>query len=149
MRPQRLVLWLRVASVVSLLFAAGHTLGGLKAWAPTGETPALTAMRTSTFAVEGVSRTFLDFYRGFGFSLSVFMLLQAVVLWQLAALARRDAVDIRPTVGAFAVASLGLTAISWALILPIPTIFSAVLTVCLAIAFVAARPASDAAAAIG
>ena len=30
-------LLLRIASVISLLFAAGHTLGGLKKWSPMGD----------------------------------------------------------------------------------------------------------------
>jgi hypothetical protein len=29
-------LLLRIASVISVLFAAGHTLGGRKAWSPQG-----------------------------------------------------------------------------------------------------------------
>src|SRR5262249_54440319 len=39
-------LWLRISSVVSLLFSVGHTLGGRKDWSPAGETDVLSAMRT-------------------------------------------------------------------------------------------------------
>ena len=75
-------LLLRIASVISLVFAAGHSLGGRKYWSPQGKTEVLKAMRTVRFEVFGVSRTYLDFYLGFGLSLSVFLLLQAAVLWQ-------------------------------------------------------------------
>jgi len=44
-------LLLRVASIISLLFAAGHTLGGRNAWSPAGENNVLQAMRTVRFDV--------------------------------------------------------------------------------------------------
>ena len=41
-------LFLRIASIISLLFATGHTLGGLKKWSPMGDNEVLRAMTTST-----------------------------------------------------------------------------------------------------
>jgi hypothetical protein len=135
MRP---TLLLRVASVVSLLFAAGHTLGGTKEWSPMGETDVLQAMRTHRFDYGGVSRTYLDFYRGFGYSLTVTLLLQAVLLWQLASLAKTEPRRVSPMIASFVLASLASTAIAWTIILPVPAVFSSVLTACLAAAFLAA-----------
>jgi hypothetical protein len=125
---------LRVSSVVSLLFAAGHSLGGRKAWSPMGETDVLTAMRTHRFNVYGVNRTYLDFYRGFGFSLTVFLVLQGVLLWQLASLARTEPGRVAPMIASFVLASLVGTVLTWMFILPQPAISSAVLTACLAAA---------------
>jgi hypothetical protein len=133
------VLWLRVSSIVSVLFAAGHTLGGRRAWSPVGESDVLAAMRTYRFDVQGMSRSYLDFYRGFGFSLSVFLLLQGVVLWQLCAIARTHPALVRPIIGSFAVASVVGALITWAFIFPVPAVFSAVLSACLVLAFFAAR----------
>lgn len=133
------VLWLRISSIVSLLFAVGHTLGGRKAWSPIGENEVLASMRTVHFTVTGVSRSFLDFYRGFGYSLTVFLVLQAVLLWQLAAIARSQPQIVRPLVASFAISSVIGVFITWAFILPIPAVFSAVLTACLVIAFVLLR----------
>jgi hypothetical protein len=132
-------LLLRIASGISVLFAAGHTLGGRKEWSPMGETDVLKAMRTVRFDVMGVSRTYLDFYLGFGFCLSVFLLLQAILLWQLAALVKVAPLQVRGMVASFAVASLAAGVISWKFILPVPAVFSAVLTVCLVWAFFVAR----------
>ena len=84
------VIWLRVSAIVSLLFAGGHTLGSRSSWSPVGDNEVLMSMRTVHFNLQGVSRSFLDFYRGFGYSLSVFLVLQGVVLWQLAAVARKQ-----------------------------------------------------------
>ena len=76
----RTTMWLRISSVIALLFAAGHTLGGLKHWSPMGENPVLKAMRETRFETMGVSRSYLDFYMGFGYSLSVLELMLAVLL---------------------------------------------------------------------
>jgi hypothetical protein len=134
----RTTLLLRIASVVSLLFAAGHTLGGRKEWSPMGETDVLQAMRTHRFEVFGVSRTYLDFYRGFGFSLTVTLLLQAVLLWQLASLARTEPRRVSPMIASFVVASLAGTGIAWVFILPQPAVSSTLLTACLAAALLTA-----------
>ena len=134
----RTTLLLRVASVTSLLFAAGHTVGGTQEWSPMGETDVLQAMRTHRFDVMGLSRTYLDFYRGFGYTLTVTLLLQAVLLWQVASLARTEPRGVSPMIASFVLASLASTVIAWAIILPVPAVFSTVLTACLAAALLTA-----------
>jgi hypothetical protein len=66
-------LWRRIASVVSLLFAVGHSMGGLQRWSPMGDTAVLKAMTEVRFDTMGVSRSYLDFYMGFGWPLSAYM----------------------------------------------------------------------------
>ncbi len=133
------VLWLRISSLVSLLFAAGHTLGGRTAWSPVGENEVLVSMRTVHFEVEGVSRSFLDFYRGFGYSLSVSLLLQAILLWQFASIARIQPRAVRPVVVSFGIASALGGIIAWVFLFPVPALFSAVLTACLIVASLTLR----------
>jgi hypothetical protein len=135
-------LFLRIASIVSLLFAAGHTLGGTESWSPAGETQVLGAMRSFRFDAEGVSRTYLDFYLGFGFIISVYLLLQAVLLWQLATMAKMDSAHVRPLVVSLFLASLASGVLSWRFIFAVPVIFSAVIAGCLGTAFLVSRPAS-------
>jgi hypothetical protein len=130
-------LWLRISSVIALLFAAGHTLGGLKYWSPMGENPVLKAMRETRFDTMGVSRSYLDFYMGFGYSLSVAELMLAVLLWQLASVARTNALSVRPMIVVIALATLVTGVIAWRFIFPMPAIFSAVLLASLIAAFVA------------
>ena len=132
-------LWLRISSVVALLFVAGHAMGGRKHWSPMGETEVLRAMRDVRFEAMGVSRSYLDFYEGFGHSLTVFMVLEAVLLWQMASLARTDAVRLRPMIAAFVLATIASGVVAWLWIFPIPAVFSAVLAACLAVAFFLAR----------
>ena len=133
------LLWLRISSIVSAVFAAGHTLGGLKSWSPVGETPVLAVMRATHYDVQGASRTYLDFYRGFGYSLSVSMFVQALVLWQLCAIARTNPALVRPIVGSFAAASLAGLAVSGMFLFPVPTMFSAALSGCLIVTFFSAK----------
>lgn len=130
---------LRIAAAISLLFTAGHTLGGLKRWSPMGENEVLNAMSTVRFETMGVSRTYLDFFVGFGWSISVAMLLQSTLLWQMASLARTDATQIRPMIAMFALAALASGVIAWRFIFPVPAIFSGMLLIVLAAAFVMAR----------
>lgn len=131
-------LWLRISSVIALLFAAGHTLGGLKYWSPMGENPVLKSMRDVRFETMGVSRSYLDFYMGFGYSLTVAQVMQAVLLWQLATLARSGSHQVRPMIAVIALANLVGAVIAWRLILPIPAMFALVLLASLALAYVAA-----------
>jgi hypothetical protein len=86
-------------------------------------------MRDVRFDVMGVSRTYLDFYLGFGWQLSVFLLLQAVVLWQLGSIAKTNRAAAQPMLIAIAIASVATTILSWIYIFPIPTYFGIVLTI--------------------
>lgn len=134
------VLLLRVASVISMFFAAGHTLGGLKSsWSPIGETDVLAAMRMFRFDVQGASRSYLEFYRGFGFLLTVYLLTQAVLLWQLASLAKADQNGAHPFVWTFFVASIATEVLTWKFLFPVPVYFGAVVTACLGLALIASR----------
>jgi hypothetical protein len=130
--------WLRISSVISLLLTVGHTLGGMESWSPLGETEVLASMRTFRFDVEGFSRSYLDFFRGFGFVLSVFFLLQAVVLWQLATIAKTAPRQVRPVIGAFALAAVAILIVNWSFLFAVPVIFQAALTGCIAVAFFSA-----------
>jgi hypothetical protein len=131
-------LWLRISSIISLLLAAGHTLGGRRQWSPMGETQVLRSMRANHFDTMGVNRSYLDFYMGFGYSLSMTLLMQAIVLWQLATLARRDASLARPMIVIFAAGNLGLSLIAWYWIFPLPATVSLLVAVTLGSAWTAA-----------
>ena len=128
---------LRTSSVISVLFATGHSLGGRQSWSPAGDTEVLRAMKTVSYHVMGVERSYWDFYAGFGWTLSVYQILQAVLLWQLATIAKDEPHRVRPLVASFFVATIASALIAWKLIFAIPVVFSGVLAVCLALAYVA------------
>jgi hypothetical protein len=130
---------LRIATVISLVFTAGHSLGGLRKWSPMGENEVLKAMTAVRFETMGAKRSYLDFFMGFGWSISVAMLLQTVLLWQLAALAQPDPARVRPMIAVFALATLISGVIAWRFIFPVPALFSGALAIVLAAAYLVAR----------
>lgn len=145
---KNVVLPLRLASVLSLLFAVGHTLGGLKSWSPMGPNDVLTAMQTVHFDVQGVTRGYLDFFVGFGFLLSVFLLTEAVLLWQVGSLARVNARLAKPLVWTFFLSSIPMGVLTWTFLFPTPVYFDVALTLLLGWAVAApGQPAAVATAA--
>lgn len=130
---------LRIAAIISLLFTAGHTMGGLKKWSPMGENAVLRAMTDVRFEAMGANRSYLDFFMGFGWSISVAMLLQSILLWQMATLARKDAASVRSMIAVFVCAQLASGIIAWRFIFPVPALFSVLLLAPLVAAFVVAR----------
>ena len=135
----KVTLLLRIASVISLVFTAGHSAGGLQKWSPMGENDVLKAMTDIRFDTMGANRSYLDFFMGFGWSITVAMLLQTILLWQLAALARSDPARTRPMIAVFALATAASGVIAWRFILPIPALFSGALLIVLVGAYIAAR----------
>jgi len=132
-------LWLRISSVITVLFAAGHALGGRKHWSPMGENAVLSAMRDTHFQTMGVNRSYLDFYTAFGWSLAVAQLMLAVLLWQLASLARTKAMAVKPMIAVIAIAMAATGVIAWQLLFPLPALFSLVLVASLVVAFTTTR----------
>jgi hypothetical protein len=132
-------LLLRIASVISLFFTVGHTIGGLRKWSPMGDNAVLRAMGDVRFDTMGTNRSYLDFFMGFGWSISVFMLMQTILLWQLASLARTEPARLRPILAVIAIATVASGVIAWRFIFPVPAVFSGVLAIALALACVAAR----------
>ena len=130
---------LRVASILTLLYCAGHSAG--MPWTPAeglGEMAVLELMKSYHFEIEGFSRSYWDFYVGFGTLISGFLLLQAVVLWQLAGLAKTDALRVRPVVATFAVAFLLNAALAWIYFFVVPLVMAIAIAATLGLAFVAA-----------
>ena len=79
----------RMAAVLFVLFAVGHTYGFLTLRPPSAEGRAVyDAMNTVHFEVGGRSYTYGAFYRGFGLSCTASMILSAFLCWHLGGLAR-------------------------------------------------------------
>lgn len=120
-----------------LIFAAGHALGGTNSWSPPGDTPVLQSMRSFRFDVMGVTRTYFDFYLGFGHYITILLVLQSVVLWQLGTIAKTNASLTRPIIAAILAATVAGALVSWNYIFLVPVVFSGVIAVILAIALFA------------
>jgi hypothetical protein len=131
---------LRVASVLTLIFCAGHTYGALVPSSSDPEQAAVfMAMQAFPFDIMGARRTHWEFYRGFSLLFSVTLLLLAVLLWQLARMAKGDPVAARPFVGSLFLAYLGFTILCGVYFFMAPAAFSAAVAICLALSVTSAR----------
>jgi len=142
-------LFLRIASGLIVLYAAGHAMGGADSWSPPGETDVLQSMRTFEFDVMGATRTYLHFYVGFGVYITVLLLLQAILVWQLASLASVDPHRARPLVATLSLGSMIGTFVVWRFIFAVPALFSLACAACLTIAYALTRSTAPHAARAG
>ena len=121
----------RIAAVLLLLFAVGHTLG-FRQSDPKWEVDALLgSMRSIHFEVQGFNRTYWDLFVAAGFSVGVFYLFAAILAWQLGGLAAATLALMRGTVWAFALCFAAITVVSWRYLFIIPIAFSIVITLSL------------------
>jgi hypothetical protein len=133
----------RIAAVLLLLFAAGHTLGFRQSDPAWGVDPLLASMRSIHFDVQGFSRSYWDLFVAAGFSVGVFYLFAAILAWQLAGLPPATLVRLRVTTWAFALCFAAITIVSWRYLFALPIAFSIVITLCLtAAAWLSARRTS-------
>lgn len=129
----------RIAAVLLVLFDAGHTSGF--PWSDPKWGVDLGFMRSTHFYIMGSSRTYWDFYVGFGLFVSVFLLLAVVLAWQLGGLPPESLALMRGTAWAFALCLAAITVLSWKYFFVLPVIFSIGTTVCLiAAAWRSAKP---------
>jgi hypothetical protein len=94
-------------------------------------------MRSFHFDAAGTSRTYLDFYLGFGYTITVYLIMQVVALWQLATIAKSNAQSVRPLIGLFLLTSVASAALSWRFIFVIPVVSNLAIAVCLGLALYA------------
>jgi hypothetical protein len=132
----------RIASILLLLFAAGHTLGFRQVDPKWGVDSLVASMRTIHFDAQGFSRSYWDFYTGFGLFVTIFLVFAAFLAWQLGGLPAQSLAAMRGITWAFALCFLAVTVLSWTYFFVAPVIFSSVVALCLiAAAWRSAKPA--------
>src|SRR5215471_2040214 len=124
-------LFYRIAAVLLLVFAVGHTLGFRQSDPAWGVDTLLNSMQSIHFDVQGFSRTYWDLFVAAGFSLGVFYLFAAILAWQLGGLPAETLALMRGILWAFALCFSAITVVSWRYLFIIPIVFSMVITVCL------------------
>jgi hypothetical protein len=131
----------RIAAVLLLLFAAGHTVGFLQIDPKWGVDSTIMAMRSIHFDVQGSNRTYWDFYVGFGLFVSVFLVFSAVLAWQLGGLPAGTLALMRGTAWALVICFGAVAILSWRYFFIIPIVFSIAILLCLsAAAWLSAKP---------
>jgi hypothetical protein len=131
----------RIAAVLLLLFAIGHTLGFRQSDPTWGVDALLGSMRSIHFDVQGVNRTYWDLFVAAGFCLGVFYLFAAILAWQLGGFPAATLALMRGTAWAFALCFAAITVVSWRYLFILPIAFSIVITLCLTVAaWLSAKP---------
>jgi hypothetical protein len=128
MRPRTLY---RIAAVLLVAFAAGHTIGFLTFRPGTPEGLAVwQGMNQVQFRFSGGDFTYGGFYVGFGLFITAFQVFSAVLAWQLGTLARENVSGT----GVIAWSFFGVQIVSLVLALLYfavpPAVFSALVAAC-------------------
>jgi len=124
----------RVASVLLFVFCLMHTGGGMlaqKSLGPASDT-VFEAMKRVHFDFNGADCTWYGFWFGFGLTASIFLLLSALVAWEL----ERVPNELWPRLGlipwAFVVSHAANTVLSWKYFFAGPGVFGVVISLLLA-----------------
>jgi hypothetical protein len=122
MKPRNLY---RIAAVLLVLFAAGHTVGFLGFKPPTAEAMAVRdAMRTVHFQVKSADLSYGGFYNGFGLFVTVYLLFAAFLAWYL------SNYPMRVLGWALCGVQVAGVALSWIYFSAAPVVFSALVAGC-------------------
>lgn len=133
-------IWLRSASILALLHAILHTVGGVYgAPAPGPQQIAVVAMKSNTFPVMGSMRSQWDFYHGMGLAVAIFLTAEAIIFWLLSNVVRKDEVGLQPVLVAFFLGYLALAIVSAQYFFLPPVIVELLIASCLLMAIVAVR----------
>lgn len=127
-------LFYRIAAVLILLFAIGHTVGFLQSDPSWGVDSLLASMKGIHFNLQGFSRSYWDFFVGFGLFVTVFLLFAAVLAWHLGGLATETLARMRLIAWAFALCFVVITILSWKYFFAIPIVLTSLISLCLIVA---------------
>jgi len=134
------VVFLRIASVLTLVHSVLHTVGGVFGKPVNAVAAGVAANMRTPFPLLGVTRSYSDFYMGMGLGVTIFLTMDAVLLWILASMARKDAARIRPLIAAFALGYLAFALNSYLFFFAFPIINELLIVACLVAAIVTAKP---------
>ena len=121
----------RIAAVLLVLYATGHTLGFRRIDPRWGLEVFINGLLATRFKVQGAERTFWGFYVGFGLFCTVLLLFAALTAWQLGSLPLTTLVTLPILTWGFALTLLAATIVTWRYFFVAPTVFSVLVTLCL------------------
>ena len=121
----------RIASILMLLFAAGHTFGFRQIDPTWGVDSLVQSMKSIHFDANGSDRTYWDFFVGFGLFVTVLMVFASIVVWQFSNLRAETLAQVRMGAWAFVVCFGVVAYLSWRYVSLVPFISSVAILLCL------------------
>ena len=122
----------RIAAVLLVLFAGGHTIGFRQVDPAWGVDAPIAALRATTFVAQGTAnRTYWGFYVGFGLFCTVLLLFAAAMAWQLGTVPPAVLQSLQFASWAFAIAFVATTYYTWRYFFTAPLVFSTIIAVLL------------------
>jgi hypothetical protein len=134
-------LFLRAASVLTLIHAVLHTVGGVLGKPQHGpeEFAVIETMKSHVFDVMGSMRSYWDFNFGYGLMVSITLLVQAVLFWQLATMAKTNARWTKPILILFFFNFVATSVVAWKYFFVAPAVTEISIAACLAAAYFTAN----------
>ena len=124
----------RIASVVLVLFGLGHQFGFRHVDPRWGVDSVIGTLKATQFHVQGMTRTYWDFFSGFGFFVTVLLFFAAILAWELGGLSKETLRSLGLVRWAFAVAFVVITLLTWRYFFIAPLVFSSLVALCLLLA---------------
>jgi hypothetical protein len=130
-------IFLRIASVLTLIHCVAHTIRGVLSGPTHGpeEIAVIETMKSHAFNFGGSLRGYWDFHLGYGLFLTDILLIQGLLFWYLAGLVKTNSLAIRPILALFFLNFLGMAIVAWKYFSLGPVIIESLIAVCLATAF--------------
>jgi hypothetical protein len=133
-------LFLRIAAVLTFVFATLHTIGGVFGEAGPGPASvAVQAMKINQFPLMGHARSYWDFYRGLGLGATISLTAEAFLFWYLGSLAKMDERGLRPILVIFSVAYAMSAVNSYVYLFVGPVIAQLSIAACLGLAILTTK----------
>lgn len=139
-KTMKATIYLRIASVLTLIHSVLHTIGGVFGKPGPGAPAMVVAtMAANRFPVMGVTRSYADFYLGLGLGATIFLTVDAVAFWILASMMKTDGARLRPILAVFAMGYLAFAVNSYFNFFFAPVIVELLIVACLAMAIATAK----------
>lgn len=129
--------FLRIASILALLHCVLHTIGGVFGKVTHGaeEIAVREAMKSHSFDVMGSSRSYWDFFFGYGLFVTIVLFVLATLFWYLAKLVKTHPAATKPIVALFFFNFLLMAIVSWKYFFFAPALTELLIAACLAAAY--------------
>jgi hypothetical protein len=116
---------LRATAIVAFVQFCAHTARFVSYVPKHGpdEVGVVAVMKSHYFSFSGAARSYWDFYFGYGLMAAFNCLIEAVLLWQLAGIAKSSPARVRPVAGLFLLANVGYAILVLTYFFPLPAYF--------------------------